>query len=690
MNTLRKIILSLLISALIFAVFSAAAFTGLFDLVELRLYNPQILRGLNREIAGDAGVIGGLLDELWGHFSSALEGDAVKRSFLPDQAAEDIFERSRTFGGLLNSLPGLRSVRFVDAGGSRIHFSTLEEDILHQDGSSLTYRSYRDCPGVLPYNDVETPENGAPRLVFDSQGEQLIFSFPFSDTQAVYRGSALFTLSVRALAERMIREGRIKVGEDVSVVSRPGGFLLGLPRAGKESLKGQTAAAWEEGILNLSGLDEESLEPLVLVSAKYTGTAGRDNETVFVGRLVQESLFAFPPLMEFILLGSFFLTVFLLVFLLFNLRQDSVTVISSRLKLLQSGLFQQYYEQKGLMDWKHWARELEQRRGEVRAEIKRDLPRGSKKPPVQAKIDALIDLSWDEVVATIGSRPAVELDEGKLRAIVADVLQHSGGLLPDGAAGPAAGGNAVPAEEIEELGEPENPAEAEPELLEELGAEESPSGDWKPAGPVETEDAEVLEELEELEEPEKTKSSGEILVTPEAFESIPEAELEPLEEAAPPLSGSPGDLDALASQIEFGPPGGEESAGEEESPDIASPFDSLSFESPSFPGNDETAGEAVPNPGERKKKVEADADDTGLTEITGEGGLPFIYQPFLFRGNGKPLFLRPLEDNEGESIRERNGIHVINSDILDPNLESSDHLDPKFLQLVQSIIVKKD
>lgn len=688
MNVLRKIILSLLISALIFAVFSAAAFTGLFDLVEIRLYNPQILRGLNREIAADAGVIGGQLDELWGRFSSALGGDAVKRSFLPDQAAADIFERSRTFGGLLNSLPGLRSVRFVDAGGSRIHFSTLEEDILHQDGSSLTYRSYRDCPGALPYNDVETPENGTPRLIFDSQGEQLIFSFPFSDTQEVYRGSALFTLSVRALAERMIREGRIKVGEDVSVVSSPGGFLLGLPRAGKESLKGQTAAAWEDGILSLSGLDEESLEPLVLVSAAYTGTAGR--ETVFAGRLVQESLFAFPPLMEFILLGSFFLTVFLLIFLLFNLRQDSVTVISSRLKLLQNGLFQQFYEQKGLMDWKHWARELEQRRGEVRAEIKRDLPRGSKKPPVQAKIDALIDLSWDEVVATIGSRPVAELDEGKLRAIVADVLRHSGNLLPDRAAGPVVE-DKLPAEELEELGEPEKPAEAEPELLEELGAAEGPSGDWEPAGPVETEDAEVLEELEELEEPENTKSSGEILVTPEAFEPKPEAELEPLEEAAPSESMAPADLDALASRIEFGPPG-EESAAEEGSVDIASPFDSLSFESPSFSGNNEKeapAEEAIPNPGERKKKAEADADDTGLTEITGEGGLPFIYQPFLFRGNGKPLPLRPLEDNEGESIREQNGIHVINSNILDPDQESSDRLDPKFLQLVQSIIAKK-
>jgi hypothetical protein len=684
MSVLRKIILSLLISALIFAVFSAAALTGLFDLVELRFYNPRILRALNRETAEDTRVIGSLLEELGGRFSAALEGDAVRRSFLPNQTEEDIFERSRIFGLMLNSIPGLRSVRFVDAGGSRIHFSTLEEDILRQDGSSLVYRSYQDCPGALPYNDVESPEAAPPRLVLDSQEEQLIFSYPFTDTLEVYRGSALFTYSVRGVAERMVREGRIKVGEDVSVVSRPGGFLLGLPRTGDGRLKGQAAAAWGEGILRHSGLEGEDLGSLVLVSAEYAGPPGPG---IFVGRLVEESLFSFPPLMESILLGSFFLTVFLLVFLLFNLRQDSITVINSRLSLLRNGLFRQYYEQKGAMDWNHWARELEQRRGEVRAEIKRDLPRGSRKPLVQAKIDTLIDLSWDEVVATIGQRPVMELDEKKLRAIVLDVLNSSGALPPDRAAEspetpvtPVADIPAAPAEEPEELEELEEP--------EEFGEFE------EPGRPAETEDAEVLEELdEELGVPEEEpKSPGEILVTPEAFELKPEAELEPLEDPAGDLS--PGDLDSLASQIEFGPE--EDSGGEGTDLDISSPFDALSFESPSFSGEGENpaefpGGDGAPDSGDRKKKQQLNGaqDDTGLMEITGDGGLPFIYQPFLFRGNDKPLALRPLEDGKEEPIREEDGVHVINSDILDPDLESSERLDPKFLQLVQSIIAKK-
>jgi hypothetical protein len=687
MSILRKTIFSLLISVSAFAIFTLAAFTGLFDLVETHFYNPRVLRGLNRETAENVRVIGGFLTELGDHFAAALEGEAVKRSFLPNQAENDIEERGRIFGALLNSLPGLRSVRFVDAGGSRIHFSTLAEDVLQQDKTSLTYRNYRDCSDVLPYSAIETPEDAAPRIIFDGPGERLIFSYPFSDTLDVYRGSALFTFSVRAVAERLIREGQIKVNEDLAVVSSPGGFLLGLPGTDKEDLKEQAAAIWEEGILDLFGLDKEGSEPLVLISAKYGGgdseqppgsEGRREAGAFFVGRLVQESLFTFPFPMRVILLEAFFLTVFLLVFLLFNLRQDSVTVIRNRLKQLQSSLFRQYYEQKEAVDWKHWTKELEQRRGEVRAQIKRDLPRWGKKSPVQAEIDALIDLSWDEMIAALGGHPTAEVNEERLRALVLDILRQPGSLSQGRSAAdfpvPAAKGVPAPAvdepEELEELEEPAELLEVEPEILEEI----------EPEG--------VLVDLDEPEGrdviDEKDSSEG-IVVTPETFAIESEAaELEPLEEAAEIQSYE--DLRAVASKIEFGSRG-------DSGPEVFSPFESFSFESPSFSGDDEqtmgSSAAAISDPeGERKKKRQTDGlkDDSGLMEITQDGGLPFIYRPFIFRGNGKPLFLQPLDDGTEGPIREQDGIHMINSDILDPNLESSDRLDPKLLQLVESII----
>jgi hypothetical protein len=684
MNLPQRIILSLILSVVFFAAFSLLAFTGLFDLVETRFYTPQLVKSLNGEVDRLSQTITALLEDLEDRFAETLENGAVKRSFLPNQAAEDILERSRLYGLLMSSLPGLRTVRFVDAGGSRIHFSTLDADVLAQNGSSLSYRSYRDGSGVLPYDEVATAEGRPPRLIFDSSGEQLIFSYPFSDSLDVYRGSALFTFSAQSLAERLTRQGQVKVGEDLALVDSPRGFLLDAPAAGRENLKREAAAAWREGILTLFNLDQEGTEPLTLISAK-------SGMGFFVGRLAQENILVLPSILRLILLGSFFLTAFLLVFLIFSLRQDSVAVIRSRLKQLQLSLIRQYYDSKSDIDWKFWSRELERRREDVRLEIKRGLPRRGKK---NRDIDALIDRSWDEVVRVVGGPPSRELDEERIRALVGKMLQEA--ALADST---STAYKPEPREEVEELGAEEEdtePAELEP--LEELEAVELSAEPEELLELADTEEAEVAEEIRGRD----GSSPGGIVVTPDAFESGDngEAELEPLEEA-PPLT--PEELAALASRIEFGSDtdgaanGLADGAahGAANGLELSSPFQSLSFESPDFessgfngnepdlPGPDGESGEAD----KKKRQTETGGNAAGgLEEISEQGGLPLIYRPFLFQGNGKPVLLRPLAEPGEGPIQEQDGIHHISSDILDPSLETAQNLDPKFLRLVESII----
>jgi hypothetical protein len=647
-----------------FAAFSLLAFTGLFNLVELRFYRPQLVEALNHEVDQLSQNITTLLGDLEDRFAETLENGAVRRSFLPGQAAEDILERSRIYGLLLNSLPGLRTVRFVDAGGGRIHFSTLEGDALSRTADSLFYREYQDCAAALPYSQVAAEEGEPPRLIFDSAGEQLIYSYPFFDSLELYRGSALFTFSPWSITEPLIRRGQLKMGEDLALVESPGGFLLGVPAAGGENLRREAAAAWRENAPALLNLDQEGAEALTLVWA-------RSGMGFFVGRLVQEKTLVLPPALRLILLSSFFLTAFLLIFLIFSLRQDSVAVIQGRLKQLQLSLIRQYYDNKSDMDWKIWSRELGRRREDVRLEIKRGLPRRGKKAK---DIDALIDRSWDEVIRVIGGPSARQLDDDS----------------PEPRTGRAR--TALEPETIEEL-----------EELEELRAEEDTEAAERspgaaPLGPAAGEEAEVAEDIGKGDH----ASPEGILVTPDSFETGDRdetaAELEALEESPAPLRAapmSPEELAALTSRIEFGP---DEANGEDAEEgaastgmelDLASPFDSLSFESPSFEPPGLEIEQDLPRPdsasGGAAKKHEARGGE-GLEDIGEEGGLPLIYRPFQFRENEKPTLLRPLPEPGEGPIHEQDGIHHINSDILDPGLETAEKLDPKFLRLVESII----
>ncbi len=160
MTISQKASLSLLISIFFFAIFTVVSFLGLFDLVETRFYNPSITKNVSRELEQDTRVIQDFIAELDDRFSAALENEAVKRSVLPNQSAEDIFERSRIFGTLMESLGGLQSIRFIDAAGRRIHYSTLPSDLFYQDRLSISYRNYNEENESFSYSDISVSNDG--------------------------------------------------------------------------------------------------------------------------------------------------------------------------------------------------------------------------------------------------------------------------------------------------------------------------------------------------------------------------------------------------------------------------------------------------------------------------------------------------------------------------------------------------
>ena len=510
----HKVTVSLLIAVVLFAGFAALAFTGLFELVEARFYNPTVAKGLERELAADAAVTGAYFTELKNRFAAELAAGEVKRSFLPNQSAEDVFERSKRFGLLTEETSGLQSVRFVDAAGKRIHFSTSRGDELRRDKLSIAYRNYGEAAGDLPLEEIAVAEGGAPRLVVDPAGERFLFSFPFLDSFDVYKGTAIFAVSVRGLAERLTAEGRLRVGEDLSLVAAPAGVVSGLPRLGRADLVSAVASVWSDGTFGPTPLAAgASGTSFALISAKT-----RDG--FITGRLVKEAVFAFPPAMKGILLGSFFLTVFLVVFLLFNLRQDSLTVIRDRIKRFQIALMEEYYDRKGDLDWNRWKRELEQRREEVRAELKRDL-RGAVPKRLASDVDELIDKSWDELLSAIGGKMvpvAAQLDEGKLQDILGRVMA----LAPTAAPAPAAA-------------KPKKPAAPKAAPTPAAPAPTSAPAS-KPAPLAEPAEAEILEEIpeaEELEEAAEAEALEEVAEVAEAEELEEVAEAEELEEAEP-------------------------------------------------------------------------------------------------------------------------------------------------------------
>ena len=236
MSAYLKPVVVFFLSILIFTGFSFLANKELLNIIQTRFYNPSVLNSYIRENSKDAELIQGYIFELQNKFAATLNEPAVQSSFLYNQSPDDIYERSRIFGILLESTAGLQSVQFVDSNGIRLHYSTSARDIISQSANSTAYRNYTDDPLALPYDRVSVSANSSAKFSMDEQSDRIIFSFPFNDSMDVYRGTALYTVSVKALAEKLIAEGRLKVNENVFVTGIPPGILLGSPDSSKADI----------------------------------------------------------------------------------------------------------------------------------------------------------------------------------------------------------------------------------------------------------------------------------------------------------------------------------------------------------------------------------------------------------------------------------------------------------------------
>ena len=693
MTILQKAAFSILVSIVVLAVCSIIAFTSLFHLVETRFYNPSIMRFLTGETEADAQAVGNFLAGLQNDFAGILNIDAVKRSFFSRQADVDILERAGIFGLLFESQKGLQSVRFVDKGGQRVHFSTNPEDVLNRNDAHIAYKNYSDTVPSTPYNTLAVPDQGQPKITFDSENDRIVFSFPFYDSMELYQGTAMYSLSVKAVTDMLIVTGRLKAGEEIFLVPDPSGMVSGLPAKSKRILVPIIAAVWAEGVPGLSPLDsDDSASPLVLVSVKA-------EHGFFMGRVVEEKLFAFPLAMKLILLAALFCTTCLILFLCLNLRADAVTIIQNRLKHLKFSLLKEYYERKGDIDWNRWRSELENRREEVRTEIKRGVKAA---PAAMETFDVLINKNWDEILDAIAGRPgagpALAIDENQLKSLLNQAvlaagppsdISRSGRIhIPPpptvgiSAARLAAAEKAGMAEtlasafedeaaELEELDEIEELAEEELEEIREL---EEPDDSETVEELAESEELEELGDIAEIEEPgdvEELDDTEEVL---ELDDSLAEPVKAPSKSRRPVIA-----LNDIASQIEFG--GGEheehetEEMGLHENLEIVSPF--------------ETMFSRIASGG-----VVFDTEfNEGMLEDLGAEGLFLIYQPFQFQNEviqGAGLLdcgssgETELID-EADIIREKDGINYVNTTAA-PDEETERNLDPGLQNLVNSVM----
>lgn len=613
-----KTAVSLLIAIFIFGALAVASSLGFFASVERQFYEPARLKVINEKLDSLADCSNEYIQNLLNIFGAEKDGFLSHESVLSFAGQNPSAEALRLFESLKENCAGLEGFRIVDSAGKRVFYSSFRNDYVIKTEKGVQrriYSNYENLQTKHGKNELEYPlvsafesdenleaenENAGsaqdlPRIIFDGDEQRLIFSYKIQtlDEKPVFC-SAIFYMNPVDFANLLVENHVVSVNEPISLVSsadgKTGGFVFGLPNVGKNIFASEILKKWNQGVFGpdeivasaaskIEGISVPVSENSAQEFEPETGSEKKDSEKMsvqpsagsekniswslissrnakflHVGGIFSSETLKMPFYVRILLFVCAFVTVCLIVVIFFNIRKDDSVVIKSKIRAIQIGLLNEYFEKD--VDRKKVAAMIAAQKDALTAKIKKSLGRRGKK--YGSDLDVILNKSWEDIITILSGAEKTscmaELSSSsikEIRKVFEEVLAT----------------NTLKVENLESARKEKNPplktsetsvSEKLPEDLDEVEElydveplEEAPEAEsmeevenleeiepLEEAEPLEPESDGVLEELEEPDEPEELENLEEIEPAEELLpepEDLDEAEeLEPLEELEEP------------------------------------------------------------------------------------------------------------------------------------------------------------
>ena len=499
MSSGPKIALSLLISVLIFAGCVFLSIAGGFKLIEVQFYQPRVIANASDRLSSIEKAYGEYSSNLDNEFRKFLSEKSVKTFIERAPEKEAMNERGKLSALLYQKISGLNGMRLIENDGIHIHFSTFGEDTLTETSSLISYKNYTDA-NKIPFTLLEASDGEKQtKIYFDSIKNELVFSYPFYDNYTAYRGTFIFYVLGDDFTQYLIDRELVSLNARGTVCS-PNGFVFNLPITGRELLMKEIEQRWSRKIQNVEQLvqSDTKSENIFIIT--------QGNDRIKIGEIRTQDAFEFSDIEKLLLLICLFITLYLIIFLLFNIRHDDMVIVCRRLRKFQYELLKEYIDRKDSMDWKTLSKEIAHRKNDVNSEIKKSLGRRGKKH--SKEVDELLEDLWTDVMSAMGGNVSV------VRQVVSS--------NPIAVASTEKTSAADNIEELEEVSDADEVEELEkiPDADEVEELEEIPDAD-------EVEKLEEIPDADDVEELEEIPDADEV----EELEEIPDAdEVEELEE----------------------------------------------------------------------------------------------------------------------------------------------------------------
>lgn len=431
----RKIFVSLLISVFLFACFSILAFTELFSVIDVHFYEPSKISQVQKHLDIISENYSEYLELLENRFykdeNSILKNETIRLFVEENSKAEIIQERLKILKELIKQTPGFLGLRILDKDGTNIYFSTFDSDFVNQNSTNILYKNYADAitslgNSEIPFSKISffEPENSLAienlrtAITFDGRDNRIIFSYPYYDSEQVLCRFFLFYVSANDFNRFLVSKKIITFNETGILVSGlnlddeqkqnnyKSGFVFGIPNVENDILRKEIISHWEQGFIESEKIvykisDEDSGEKsnAKIKNDYWILFSSTKSPFGFISGIYPEKNFLMPDSLKILLLTCVFVTLFLVVFMIVNLKHDDMFLIRERIRKLEWAIVDEHLKKKEEVDWKIISKKIAERRQDVTHEIIRSLGRKAKKHIPEVK--ELINRSWNEILSVM-------------------------------------------------------------------------------------------------------------------------------------------------------------------------------------------------------------------------------------------------------------------------------------------------
>ena len=524
MTSGQKIAFSLLIAIGLFSAFVLTLHSKVFKELETKFYTQSKIEEnigqLNKISESCESYITEILNQLEKSDSAWVKNQAIRSFYTQNPSEVMVSERRTLTEELFAKIPALTGIRIVDKNGKNVHYSSFDDtDLLKQSGITKVYKNYPDIQRDADEIEFASLEKlfseSQEKILFDETKNRLIITIPFFWMDEIYSGQCIFYLNMNSVQKALNRRGALAIGQNITMYSDSnydGGFVFDLPAGEKKTFKEAVLKYWKNNS-NKNDLMQTPEKLLEMEDGNFWLILSSTNSSqIKISGLYTSSEFEISNEVKLLIYISIFITILLVIFLIFSFRRDPLLVLKKRIKKIQYGIIKECIDSEDKLEWNQVARKLKTRRNDFTLEILKSLKVHNKKK--KKELEEFLDQNWSEIFSVFDDKVAASSEKNgtateltgasleEIRKVLEEVLQNT----------------KVNVASIESIKMPvQQVSEDLPEDAEEIEeAEEVEEID-------EIEDAEDLDEVEEIEDADEV-SDAEDVDEVEEIDEIEEAE----------------------------------------------------------------------------------------------------------------------------------------------------------------------